>query len=95
MKAFVAVIYIIDFILIIISIINIIRANKHLNTRNQDLKELIKAKEINQKLSFDVLVYENIFNAICEIVFGKSKESAEDKITKIKEVIQSTKQNNF
>lgn len=95
MKALIAIIYVSDFILIIISIINIIKVNKHLNIRNQDLKELIKVKEINQKLSFDILEHENIFNAICEIVFGKSKESAEDKITKIKEVIQSTKQNNF
>ena len=95
MQAMTIVIYIIDLMLIIASIINIIKVNKHLNTRNQVLKELIKAKEINQKLSFNILEYENIFNAIYEIVFGKSKESIEDKINKIKEVIQSTKQNNF
>lgn len=95
MQAITIVIYIIDLILVIASIINIIRANKHLNTRNQDLKELIEAKESNQELRFENYEYQDVFKEISKIVLENGQGTIVDRFDKIKEVIQSAKQNNF
>lgn len=89
------VIYVIELILIVISIINLVRASKYLNIRNQNLKELIETKEDNQKLSFKNYEYQDILNKIYKIVFENSQGSIVDRFDKIKEVIQSAKRNNL
>lgn len=88
-------IYIIELLLIIISIINLVRASRYLSTRNQDLKELIEVREANQELRFDNYEYQNTIKAIYRIIEEDDKEEAIDKISKIKEVIQSANINNF
>lgn len=95
MQTIMIAIYIIGLILIIISIINVVRVNKHLNTRNQDLKELIEAKESNQELRFENYEYQDIFKEISKIVLENGQGTIVDRFDKIKEVIQSAKQNNF
>lgn len=87
MNKILVIIYILDFILIIISIINLIRANKYLNERNNDLKELIEATEANQELRFDNFKYEELIKEIYKILSENSSEK--EKITKIEEVIKS------
>ncbi len=53
MKAIMIVISIIELILIVISIINLARANKYLNIKNQELEEIIDTKESNKELRFE------------------------------------------
>ena len=88
-------IYIIELLLIIISIINLVRASRYLSTRNQDLKELIEVREANQELRFDNYEHQNTLKAIYRIIEKDTTEEATDKISKIKEVIQSANINNF
>ena len=95
MQTIMIAIYVIGLILIIISIINVVRVNKHLNTRNQDLKELIEAKESNQELRFENYEYQDIFKEISKIALENDQGTIVDRFDKIKEVIQSAKQNNF
>lgn len=86
---------VIDFILVIISIINLIRINTYLDTENQNLEELLKVEEARTKLIIENYKYEKIFDAIKKILFERKQESVEEKYNKIKEVIKSAKQNNF
>ena len=44
MQLIISIIYIIDTLLIIISIINLLRVNKNLDSKNNELEELIEAK---------------------------------------------------
>lgn len=55
MKIVMIVIYAIELILIFISIINLIRVNRSIDTENKNLEELIKAKEANLELRFENL----------------------------------------
>ena len=89
------VIYVIELIPIFISIINLIRVNRYIDTENQNLKELIKAKEANLELRFENYEYEEILNNINIAAFEKGQGSIADRFDKIKEVIQSANKNNF
>ena len=89
------VIYVIDLIPIFISIINLIRVNRYIDTENQNLKELIKAKEANLELRFENYEYEEILNNINIAAFEKGQGSIVDRFDKIKEVIHSANKNNF
>lgn len=95
MKIVMIVIYVIELIPIFISIINLIRVNRYIDTENQNLKELIKAKEANLELRFENYEYEEILNNINIAAFEKGQGSIEDRFDKIKEVIQSANKNNF
>lgn len=95
MQLIISIIYIIDTLLIIISIINLLRVNKNLDSKNNELEELIEAKEANQELRFENSEYEDTFNAIQKIVNEKGQGSIVDRFDKIKEVIKSANQNNF
>lgn len=95
MKIVMIVIYVIELILIFISIINLIRVNRYIDTENQNLKELIKAKEANLELRFENYEYEEILNNINIAAFEKGQGSIVDRFDKIKEVIQSANKNNF
>ena len=89
------VIYAIELILIFISIINLIRVNRTIDTENKNLEELIKAKEANMELRFENYEYEEILNNINIAVFEKGQGSIVDRFDKVKEVIQSANKNNF
>ena len=93
MSKILTIIYIINFILILISIINLIRANKYLNKGNNNLKQLIEAKEANQELRFQNSEYEEMLNKIKRIVFEDT--CLLEKINKIIEVIKNFQPNNF
>ena len=95
MKIIMITIYAIELILIFVSIINLIRANRYFDTENQNLEELIKAKEANLELRFENYEYEDILNKINIAVFEKGQGSIVDRFDKIKEVIKSTNKNNF
>ncbi len=95
MKIVVITIYVVNFILMIISIINLIRANRYFDAENQNLEKLIKAEEANQELRFENYEYEDTFNAIQKIINEKGEGSIVDRFDKIKEVIQSANKNNF
>lgn len=95
MKIVMIVIYVIELIPIFISIINLIRVNRYIDTENQNLKELIKAKEANLELRFENYEYEEILNNINIAAFEKGQGSIVDRFDKIKEVIQSANKNNF
>ena len=95
MQLIIIIIYIIDTLLIIISIINLLRVNENLDSKNNELEELIAAKEANQELRFENSEYEDTFNAIQKIINEKGQGSIVDRFDKIKEVIQSANQNNF
>lgn len=95
MKMVMIVIYVIELILIFISIINLIRVNRYIDTENQNLKELIKAQEANLELRFENYEYEEILNNINIAAFEKGQGSIVDRFDKIKEVIQSANKNNF
>ncbi len=95
MKIVMIVIYVIELIPIFISIINLIRVNRYIDTENQNLKELIKAKEANLELRFENYEYEEILNNINIAAFEKGQGSMVDRFDKIKEVIQSANKNNF
>lgn len=95
MQLIISIIYIIDTLLIIISIINLLRVNENLDSKNNELEELIAAKEANQELRFENSEYENTFNAIQKIINEKGQGSIVDRFDKIKEVIKSANQNNF
>ena len=95
MKIVMIVIYAIELILIFISIINIIRVNRTIDTENKNLEELIKAKEANLELRFENYEYEEILNNINIAAFEKGQGSIVDRFDKIKEVIQSANKNNF
>ena len=88
MQLIISIIYIIDTLLIIISIIN-------LDSKNNELEELIEAKEANQELRFENSEYEDTFNAIQKVINEKGQGSIVDRFDKIKEVIKSANQNNF
>lgn len=95
MRLIISIIYIIDTLLIIISIINLLKVNKNLDSKNNELEELIEAKEANQELRFENSEYEDTFNAIQKIINEKGQGSIVDRFDKIKEVIKSANQNNF
>ena len=95
MKIVMTVIYAIELILIFISIINLIRVNRTIDTENKNLEELIKAKEANMELRFENYEYEEILNNINIAAFEKGQGSIVDRFDKIKEVIQSANKNNF
>lgn len=95
MKIVMIVIYAIELILIFISIINLIRVNRTIDTENKNLEELIKAKEANMELRFENYEYEEILNNINIAVFEKRQGSIVDRFDKVKEVIQSANKNNF
>ena len=95
MKIVMIVIYAIELILIFISIINLIRVNRTIDTENKNLEELIKAKEANMELRFENYEYEEILNNINIAVFEKGQGSIVDRFDKVKEVIQSANKNNF
>lgn len=95
MKIVVILIYIINLILIIASLINVIRANKYIDTRNKQLKELIDAREANNELRFENYEYQDTLNAIEKIIFQKGQGSLADRFDKIKDVIQSSNKNNI
>lgn len=95
MQLIISIIYIIDTLLIIISIINLLKVNKNLDSKNNELEELIEAKEANQELRFENSEYEDTFNAIQKIINEKGQGSIVDRFDKIKEVIKSANQNNF
>lgn len=95
MKIVMIVIYVIELILIFISIINLIRVNRYIDIENKDLEELIKAKEANLELRFENYEYEEILNNINIAAFEKGQGSIVDRFDKIKEVIQSANKNNF
>lgn len=95
MPTVVILIYIINLILIIASLINVIKATKYIEKRNDQLKELIKAKEANTELRFENYEYQDTLNAIEKIIFQKGQGSIVDRFDKIKDVIQSTNKNNI
>ena len=95
MKIVMIVIYVIELILIFISIINLIRVNRYIDNKNHDLEEIIKAKEANLELRFENYEYEEILNNINIAAFEKGQGSIVDRFDKIKEVIQSANKNNF
>lgn len=95
MQLIISIIYIIDTLLMIISLINLLRVNENLDSKNNELEELIEAKEANQELRFENSEYEDTFNAIQKIINEKGQGSIVDRFDKIKEVIQSANQNNF
>ena len=95
MKMISLIIHTIDFILIIISIINLIIAYQQKDKENKNLEELIKAKEANCELRFENYEYEVIIKTIYKIVSEKGQGSIIDRFFKIKEVIKSANQNNF
>lgn len=91
----VAIFYIINIILIIAAVINLVRIDKMLKHKNEELKELIDAREANQELRFENIEYEDTLNAIYIIAFEQKQGTIVDRLDKIKEVIKSFKQNNF
>lgn len=95
MQLVINIIYIIDTLLMIILLINLLRVNENLDSKNNGLEELIAAKEANQELRFENSEYEDTFNAIQKIINEKGQGSIVDRFDKIKEVIQSANQNNF
>ena len=95
MKMISLIIHTIDFILIIISIINLIIAYQQIDKANDNLEELIKAKEANCELRFENYEYEVIIKTIYKIVSEKGQGSIIDRFFKIKEVIKSANPNNF
>lgn len=95
MQLIISIIYIIDTLLMIISLINLLRVNKNLDSKNNELEELVEAKEANQELRFKNSEYEDTFNAIQKIINEKGQGSIVDRFDKIKEVIQSANKNNF
>ncbi len=95
MQLIISIIYIIDTLLMIISLINLLRVNENLDSKNNELEELIEAKEANQELRFENSEYEDTFNAIQKIINEKGQGSIVDRFDKIKEVIQSANKNNF
>ena len=95
MQIVVILIYIINLILIIASLINVIRANQYIDTRNKQLKELIDAREANNELRFENYEYQDTLNAIEKIIFQKGQGSLVDRFDKIKDVIQSANKNNI
>ena len=95
MQLITSIIYIIDTLLMIISLINLLRVNENLDSKNNELEELIEAKEANQELRFENSEYEDTFNAIQKIINEKGQGSIVDRFDKIKEVIQSANKNNF
>lgn len=95
MQLIISIIYIIDTLLMIISLINLLRVNENLDSKNNELEELIEAKEANQELRFENSEYEDTFNVIQKIINEKGQGSIVDRFDKIKEVIKSANQNNF
>lgn len=95
MQLIISIIYIIDTLLMIISLINLLRVNENLDSKNNELEELVEAKEANQELRFKNSEYEDTFNAIQKIINEKGQGSIVDRFDKIKEVIQSANKNNF
>ena len=95
MQLIISIIYIIDTLLMIILLINLLRVNENLDSKNNELEELIEAKEANQELRFENSEYEDTFNAIQKIINEKGQGSIVDRFDKIKEVIKSANQNNF
>ena len=89
------IIYIIGVMLVLVSIINLIKAYQCLEDANNSLEELIKAKEINLELNLENYEYEGIIKKINVIIFQNGQGSITDRFFKIKEVIKSANKNNF
>lgn len=95
METVLILIYIIDLILIVISLINAIRVNQYIDTRNEQLNEIIEARETNAELRFENYEYQYTLDTIEKIIFQKGQGSIVDRFDKIKDVIQSTNKNNI
>lgn len=95
METVLILIYIIDLILIVVSLINVIRVNQYLNTRNEQLNELIETKETNTKLILENYEYQYTLDTIEKIIFQKGQGSIVDRFDKIKDVIQYANKNNI
>lgn len=95
MKTITILLIIIDFILLVASIMNLIKANKYLNIETNNLEELIKEKEKNLKATLKICEYKYILNEIAMILYKTDQLTSVDRCDKIKEVIQLTNKNNF
>lgn len=95
MPKFLIAFYILQMVLLFISIFNLRRADEILDENNSNFKELVDAKEANVQLRFQILEQEECLNKIDRIINQKSQETIVERYDKIKEVIQSAKQNNF
>lgn len=94
-KSIMIIIYIIGVMLVLVSIINLIKAYQCLEDANNSLEELIKAKETNLELNLENYEYEGIIKEINVIIFQNGQGSITDRFFKIKEVIKSANKNNF
>lgn len=94
-KSIMIIIYIIGVMLVLVSIINLIKAYQCLEDANNSLEELIKAKETNLELNLENYEYEGIIKKINVIIFQNGQGSITDRFFKIKEVIKSANKNNF
>lgn len=95
MPKFLIAFYILQMVLLFISIFNLRRADEILDENNSNFKELVDAKEANVQLRFQILEQEECLNKIDRIINQKGQETIIERYDKIKEVIQSAKQNNF
>lgn len=95
MKTITILLIIIDFILLVASIMNLIKANKYLNIKTDNLEELIKEKEKNLKATLKICEYKHILNDLSMILYKPGQGTLVDRYDKIKEVIQHTNKNNF
>lgn len=95
MPKFLIAFYILQMVLLFISIFNLRRADEILDENNSNFKELVDAKEANVQLRFQILEQEECLNKIDRIINQKGQGTIIERYDKIKEVIQSAKQNNF
>ena len=95
MPKFLIAFYILQLVLLFISIINLSKVDEVLDKNNNNLKEFIDAKEANTQLRYQNLEQEECLNKIDRIINKKGQGTIIERYDKIKEVIQSTKQNNF
>lgn len=95
MKLILISIYIVDFILILFTIRNLIKANNYFDKENESFKNLIEIEEANFKLELQIYEYEKILKEINLIISEKGQGSIVDRFDKIKEVIQPASKNNF
>lgn len=95
MPKFLIAFYILQLVLLFISIINLSKVDEVLDKNNNNLKEFIDAKEANTQLRYQNLEQEEYLNKIDRIINKKGQGTIIERYDKIKEVIQSAKQNNF
>lgn len=95
MLKFLIAFYILQLILLFVSIINLSKVDKILDKNNNNLEEFIDVKEANTQLRYQNLEQEECLNKIDRIINQKGQGTIIERYDKIKEVIQSAKQNNF